>query len=231
MVVIEPVIFLLALLDSMNVCSFTLFLLFISLMFLYNASRRVIIFLGMAYIVGMYISYFMTGLGIVLLAINFPVVPHFLSRIGAGLMLFFGIANVLNYFMPGVIPTMSWSGIGKKVVSYMKVLGSGVSGFMAVFVGMLAGLHNFPCACTGGIYFTFLGFISDSPLFFAYLIIYNLIFVIPFIIILLVCTSKLVVLKLRTWHENNKARTRFIIGTIMIIASLTVLSLIITGLV
>ena len=196
-------------------------------MFLYNANRRTIVFLGSAYIIGMYLSYFMAGLGIVLLAVNLP--SHFLSRIGAGLMLFFGIANVLNYFVPGVIPTMIWSSIGEKTVNYMKFLGKTMSVSLATLVGILAGLHNFPCACTGGVYFTFLSFISSSSLFFIYLIVYNLIFVIPFIIILSICSSKSVALKLRAWHENNKARTRFLIGTLMIITSSVILGLIMTG--
>lgn len=228
---VNPSILLLSLLDGLNLCALTLLALFISLMFLYNVSRGKVLLLGFAYIVGVYISYFTTGLGIALLAINLPLIPHFLSRLGAGLMLFFGAANIVNYFRAGTIPTMIPNSLGKKAVDYMRSFSKGTSFPAVIFVGTLVGLHNFPCACTGGIYMTFIGLISSSSLFLPYLAAYNLVFVIPLLAILLFCSSKTVTLRFRKWRETSEDRVKLVIGTLMMGGGLVILSLLAMGLV
>jgi len=228
---VGPSILLLALLDGLNLCALTLLTLFISLMFLYNVRRRMVVALGFAYILGVYASYFGTGLGIALFAVSLPAVPHFLSRVGAGLMIFFGAANVANHFMPGTIPTMVPNSLGKRAVGYMRSMSKGTSFPAVIFVGTLVGLHNFPCACTGGIYMTFLGLVSGTPLFIEYLAAYNLVFVIPLVSILLLCSSKAVTLRLRKWRQDSEEKVRLTIGSLMLVAGVAILALATSGLV
>lgn len=228
---VNPSILLLALLDGLNLCALTLLALFISLMFLYNVSRGKVLLLGFAYMAGVYISYFTTGLGVALLALTLPSIPHLLSRVGAGLMLFFGAANIVNYFRAGTIPTKIPNSLGKRAVGYMRSFSKGTSFPAVIFVGTLVGLHNFPCACTGGIYMTFIGLVSSSSLFLPYLAAYNLVFVIPLLAILLFCSSKAVTLRFRKWHESSEHKVKLVIGTVMVSVASGILVMISMGLV
>ena len=228
---VAPSILLLALLDGLNLCALTLLTLFISLMFLYNVGRKTVVALGFAYIIGVYASYFTTGLGIGLFAVSLPEVPHFLSRVGSGLMIFFGAANITNYFAPGTIPTMIPNNLGKRAVGYMRSMTKGTSFPAVIFVGTLVGLHNFPCACTGGIYMTFLGLVAGTPLFLEYLAAYNLVFVVPLVSILLVCSSKAVTFRLRRWRQEKEEKVRLTLGALMLVAGSVILALATSGLV
>lgn len=200
-------------------------------MFLYNVKRSTVTALGFAYIAGVYASYFTTGLGIALLAVSLPSVPHFLSRVGAGLMIFFGLANVTDYFRPGTIPTMIPNSLGSRAIGYMRSLSRGGSFPGVLFVGTLVGLHNFPCACTGGIYMTFIGLVSGTPLFIEYLLAYNLVFVVPLVTILLICSSKAVTLRVRKWRQESDERVRLSVGVLMVVAGSVILALATSGLV
>ncbi len=228
---VNPVILSMALLDGLNICALTLLALFISLMFLYSVKRGTVLVLGFAYIAGVYISYFATGLGIAILAISLPEVPHFLSRVGAGVMVFFGSSNVLNFYRPGTVPMMISSSLGRRAVTRMRTLSKGASFPAVILVGTLVGLHNFPCACTGGIYMTFIGLVSGTSLFLPYLLAYNALFIVPLLSILLFCSSKAVTLRFRRWHESSGDRVSLAIGALMTVGGAAILASIAIGLV
>lgn len=205
----------LGLVDGLNICSLGLLGLFLSLMYATQTDRRTILGYGAIYISSVFFSYLMVGVGTTLLFITLPTIPHFLARIAAGGMLAVGMANILNYFRPNSIPLKVDSishALGSKAVSFMKV-----GGVPAVFAaGILIGLHNFPCACTGGVYVTFLSLIADSPLKFAYLLVYNAVFIIPLATILLLSSSKQAILKFRKMHAANAPKTTLLLGTVMV---------------
>ncbi len=221
----EPAIVFLALVDGLNVCSLTLLAVFISLMYTANAARRTVVLLGGTYIAGVFTSYLATGLGILLLSISLPVIPHFLSRIGLSIMLFVGAANILNYFRPGTINLMIPTSLGSRAISLMKSGGA----LPVTFAGVLTGFHNFPCACTGGIYMTFISLVAETPFRIPYLVVYNLLFIVPLAGILYTCSSKAVTLRMRKWYAANAETEKLAIGVVMVAVSLTVLVLIVSG--
>lgn len=217
----------LGLIDGLNICSLGLLGLFLSLMYATQTDRRTILGYGAVYIGSVFLSYLMVGVGATLLFISLPAVPHFLARIAAAGMLAIGIANIVNYFRPGTIPLRMESAsqaISARALRFMKV-----GGVPAVFAaGILIGFHNFPCACTGGVYMTFLSLIADSPLKIAYLLAYNLVFIIPLTAILLVSSSRQAIVQFRKMHASNAAKTTLLLGVVM--AAVGVLLLIAIGL-
>jgi hypothetical protein len=216
----------LGLIDGLNICSLGLLGLFLSLMYATQTDRRTILGYGAVYVGSVFLSYLMVGVGATLLFITLPAVPHFLARIAAAGMLAIGMANIVNYFRPGTIPLRMESAsqaISSRAVRFMKV-----GGMPAVFAaGILIGFHNFPCACTGGVYITFLSLIADSPLKMAYLLAYNLVFIIPLTAILLVSSSRQAIVQFRKMHARNAAKTTLLLGVVM--AALGVLLLIAIG--
>jgi hypothetical protein len=212
----------LALIDGLNICSLSLLGLFLSLMYATQTDRKTILGYGAVYIGSVFLSYLMVGLGATLLFITLPTVPHFIARLAAAGMLAIGVANIVNYMRPATIPLKMDSvsnALSTRAVRFMKA-----GGVPAVFAaGILIGFHNFPCACTGGVYMTFLSLIADSPFKIAYLVAYNAVFIIPLATILLAFSSRQALLRFRRMHTANAAKTTLILGILMTTAGIALL--------
>jgi cytochrome c biogenesis protein CcdA len=84
-------------------------------------------------------------------------------------------------------------------------------------LGLFVGLLTFPC--TGGIYLTIIGMITLSPMYLegiAYLLIYNIITLLPSITLLYLASNRSVVKKLYDWTESKKRGMRLAAGLGMI---------------
>ena len=97
----------------------------------------------------------------------------------------------------------------------------------AVFLlGALVGLCEFPC--TGGPYLMILGLLHDRGSYLpgvGYLLLYNLIFILPLVIILLIASNKILIGKVQNWKKNQTRNMRLWGGAIMIILGLVILFL------
>lgn len=217
---------LLGFVDGLNICSLSLFALLLSLLYSTKAQRGTIVLLGFVYIASVYLSYFFAGLGILVFSLSLPEIPHLFARLSVVMMLFFGAGNILNYFHPGLVVMSLPLTLGKKAVQSMKAL-TVPSLFLA---GLLVGLHNFPCACTGGVYFSFISLVAGSSLGLVYLVLYNMMFVLPLLVILYVCSSKPLILKLRRWQIEHANKMKLVLGITMVSVSLIILFLISSGL-
>jgi hypothetical protein len=219
----------LGLIDGLNICSLGLLGLFLSLMYATETDRKTILGYGVVYIGSVFFSYLMVGLGATLLFITLPTVPHFLARLAAAGMLAIGVANIINYMRPDTIPLKMESvshALSARAVRFMKA-----GGVPAVFAaGILIGFHNFPCACTGGVYMTFLSLIADSPFKIAYLLAYNAVFIVPLATILLAFSSRQALLRFRRMHAANAPKTALILGVLMATAGIALLIAISLGL-
>lgn len=197
--------------------------LLISLMYSMNLERRKVVILGIIFLLSVFITYFLSGLGLLeafsILSLLF-IPPHLISRVSAAIMLFVGSANVINYFIPDLIPIYSLLKFFRaEALRYIRIVSfSGIT-----VAGFLVGLHNFPCACTGGIYFTFLSAIANSQFRTIYLLIYNFLFLIPSLTILMISTNKKLVKNVRNWLYRSHRRLRLLVGLLMIFLSLTIL--------
>lgn len=214
-------------LDGLNICSLSILALFLSLLFNANASRRIILLTGSVYILGVFASYLATGIGLLSLAVAIPTVPHFLARVGAGLLIFVGSANLLNYYRPGTLSLDLAPSFTGKVLQYVKPAGLPTAGV----AGLLAGVHNFPCACTGGVYLSFISLVADSAAGLFYLVLYNVAAVTPLLAILFICSSKTVTLSLRRWQQANRPKFLLLLGVSMLSVGVLVLIAAATGVV
>ena len=87
----------------------------------------------------------------------------------------------------------------------------------AFVLGGLVGLCEFPC--TGGPYLMVLGLLHDQTTHtagLAYLMLYNLIFILPLVIILLIAGEKTLVAKLQDWKQRKTRTMRLGGGAAMI---------------
>src|SRR3970040_91778 len=94
-----PIVLISALLDSVHPCSFSILLITIAFLFGMQMTRKKILQIGGAYIAGIAIAYFLIGLGI-LKVLHLFNTPHFMGKLGATILIIFGVVNLINRFFP-----------------------------------------------------------------------------------------------------------------------------------
>lgn len=215
-----PLVSITALIDSINPCAFSILLLTIAFLFsLGTFSRTRILQIGSVYVLGIFVAYLSIGFGIIE-ALHLFNTPHFVGRIGALLLVALGIINLLNYFFPGFpIKLQIPKAAHGKIADLMQK-----TSLPAVFLlGALVGLCEFPC--TGGPYLMVLGLLHDAQTKYrglGYLIWYNVLFVLPLIITLLLASQREVLDKLQNWKRTNLKAVRLWSGIITVILGLLI---------
>jgi len=77
-------------LDSFNPCAISAALIFIGVMFTLKKDRKLILTVGLFYVLSVYITYFLIGVGL-LRAFNLFGIPHIIPILGAAFVTLFGI--------------------------------------------------------------------------------------------------------------------------------------------
>ena len=214
-----PLVFISALLDSVHPCSFSILLITIAFLFGIQMSRKKILELGGTYIAGIFVAYFLIGLGI-LKVLHLFNTPHFMGKLGATLLIIFGVINLLNRFFPSFPIKLKIPGVAHSAMSKFMDKAS----FPAVFgLGFLVGICQFPCM--GGPYLMVIGLLRDQMTYmsgFNYLLLYNLILIIPLVVVLFISANKLLVEKMQIWKRDNMNGLRLWTGIAMIIVGILI---------
>ena len=219
---ILPLVAATAIIDSVNLCAFSVLLLTIAFLFSAGKLRSGIIKIGGFYIAGIFLVYVLIGLGI-MQTLHFFNMPHFMAKIGASLLILFGGINIINEFFPAFpiklkIPSAAHQKMGRLIEK-----GSAPAAFL---LGAFVGLCEFPC--TGGPYLMILGFLHDRATYLkgvVYLLFYNVIFVLPLIVVLFIASNKALLEKIQGWQKDKTVRIRFLSGIAMIVLGVIILLL------
>ena len=217
-----PLIAVAALIDSINPCAFSILLLTVAFLLSIGKLRTKVLQIGSAYIAGLFAVYFLIGLGL-LQALHLFDTPHFMGNLGAGLLVLLGVVNLANEFVPAFPVRFR---IPQAAHHRMALLMERASLPTAVALGGLVGLCEFPC--TGGPYLMVLGLLHDQGTYFAgvgYLFVYNLIFVLPLVLILAVVSNAAVLAKVQQWQQERRAAMRAGSGAAMVGLGLLVFAL------
>lgn len=210
---ILPLVSVAALIDSINPCAFGILLLTIAFLLSLQKTRASILKIGGVYILGLLTVYFLIGLGI-LQTLHLFNTPHFMAKVGAAFLIALGGINIINEFFPSFpikhkIPQATHN----KMASLMDR-----ASFPAVFLlGALVGLCEFPC--TGGPYLMVLGLLHDQRTYLTgvgYLLLYNLIFILPLVIILLIASDSTLIEKINQWKKSETKHMKLWGGVAMV---------------
>jgi len=196
--ILWPIVVIAALIDSINPCAFSVLILTIGFLVSLGKSRSGILKVGGVYILGIFATYIFIGLGI-LQTLSFLSIPHFMAKIGAVILILVGVINLLNEFFPKFpiklkIPQLAHG----RIASLMEQ----ASVPTAFILGAVVGFYEFPC--TGGPYLLILGLLHDQATFYSglsYLVLYNLIFILPLVVILLIGSDKGLLAKVQIWKK------------------------------
>jgi len=217
-----PVIMVSALIDSINPCAISVLFLTITFLFSLGKNRKFVLLSGGVYILAIAIVYTLIGLG-ALQALNFLNVPNIMAKVGASILLLYSFIGLINEFYPSFpiklkIPESAHTTLAK-------VINKG--SIPAFFVlGALVAMFEFPC--TGGPYLFVLTLLHDYASFwkgFWYLIIYNLVFVLPLILILAFATNKIMIEKIDKLRKLETKRARVILLLVLVAFGILIFTL------
>lgn len=216
-----PTVLISGFLDGLNPCAFAVLLFLIAFVFMLKKARLQVIIFGLVYIGAIYLAYLLIGLGL-WKAVIFSGTPHLMAKVGSVLVILLGLINIKDYLAPKLLPfslripfparfkLMDWLHKGTLPTTFV--------------LGFLVGLCTFPCS--GGIYVAIVSLLASKVSFnlgLFYLLIYNLMFVLPLIIILGLSGNRLVTEKLTNLEEKNEPLMRLIYGLTMIAIGIGIL--------
>lgn len=215
-----PLVLISALLDSVHPCSFSILLITIAFLFGLQFTREKIMRIGGIYIAGIFTAYLLIGLGM-LKVLHLFNTPHFMGKLGATLLILFGIINLLNRFFSNMPIKLKLPAASHQLMAKLMEQTSIPAAFA---LGILVGICQFPCM--GGPYLMVIGLLRDQVTYltgFWYLLLYNLILIVPLALVLTVASNKMTVERMQEWKRTKIQSVRLWAGIAMIILGLIIL--------
>ncbi len=208
-----PTVIIAALADSLNPCAFSV-MIFLMLTLLAIGSRKKMLKIGLVYIVSVYLVYFLAGLGILAALQAFGLVSKWLLYAAAAVSIIAGLINIKDFFWYGKGFTLAIPESKKPVIEkYIKK----ASIPAAVILGMLVALFELPC--TGGFYLAILALLAQKATYdrgLLYLVMYNLFFIVPLLVILFIVYYGASPAKLEQWRTAKRKWLRLLMGVVLV---------------
>jgi cytochrome c biogenesis protein CcdA len=215
-----PLVITAALVDGINPCAFAV-LIFLLVAITSLDSRKKMLLVGSTFICAVFLFYFFSGLGIFTL-IQTAGISRLISLVAALIALAAGIISIRDGLTsqnstPLAIPE-SRKGIIERYARKASI--------PAAFVlGVLVGMFELPC--TGGIYLAILSLLSNKMTMtegIPYLLVYNIIFILPLVVILAIVAFGVSTERLDHWRIEKRRLIRFAMGAVMIVLGLVLLA-------
>jgi len=201
--------------DSINPCAIGVLILMVSVVLGSGKSVKRLLALGSAYIFAIFITYLVAGLGLVYFFSAIPIViAEYLSIAVGFLVIFAGLLEIKDFFWYGKgfslqIPHSMAMKIQEMSQSKLSIAGVMLLG------AFVAGVE---LPCTGAPYLAIITVlrINFDVVAFGLMILYNIIFVAPLIIILIMVAGGAKISSVQKWKEESKGLMRLGIGLLLI---------------
>lgn len=223
-----PTVIIAGLIDGINPCAFTVLLLFITALLAtlqagqqsVNAARVRLIGMGSIYIGAIFFTYLALGVGL-LKTMDFVTQQHAPARFGALLAILFGLWMIKDYFLPDAgwrLQAPGRVGAIARRAARQATIPALVAG------GFLIGLCTVPCS--GAVYLGVLSLLALQPtalLGYGYLVLYNVVFVLPLVAILVAASARPTLNRLAHWNLHHKEWVRLALGSGVVVMGLLIL--------
>lgn len=225
------------LIDGINPCAFAVIIFFVSFLTTYRYSKRNIIYIGSAYCIAVYVTYTLIGLGLLEALYklrNFYIITKafYWFMIVFCLVLFvLAIYDYIKYKKHGSTEELLLQ-MPKSFKLYAnKIIGVMLRGkndhapvklfFVSLIVGFLVSLVE--AVCTGQVYLPTVAFIiknttvhGEKVLAYAYLLLYNLMFIIPLIVVFAVTLMGYESKKLNNLLKKHLGATKILLAMVFL---------------
>lgn len=202
------------LVDGINPCAFAVLIFLVSYILEVSESKLRMVKAGLAYISAVYVSYLLAGLGI-LTVIQVSGISSIIYMAAALVAILAGLVNVKDFFWYG-------KGISLQIPKSMKPTihkwTQKANIPAAIILGFLVSMFELPC--TGGVYLAILALLSGKTTQLSalpYLLIYNVMFVLPLLLILGAVYYGMEVEHLKSWKEAKKNWMKLGIGLLLLV--------------
>jgi cytochrome c biogenesis protein CcdA len=208
-----------ALIDSINPCAFGV-LIFLMLSLMKIQSYKKALKAGLLYSFVVFIVYFLAGFGIFKFIQSFSAITHYIYLTAGVLVLIAGVLEVKDFFFYGKFITLRIPNFAKPIIEALSARASSIP--IIILLGILVSLFELPC--TGGIYLAILTIMSANKTFgISYLILYNLIFILPLIVLTILMYKGTKPETLQNWNDSEKRWMRLAAGLIMLALGIYIL--------
>ena len=216
--------------DGFNPCAFTVLLLFITSLVAAAQARDApsavslrarVIGLGSIYIASVFFTYLALGVGL-LAAVDLFTQRHLPARLGAVLSIALGLWMLKDYFLPEMgLRLEAPAAVGRwaRASARRATIPTLVAG------GVLIGLCTLPCS--GAVYLAVLSLLaaqSSALAGFGYLVLYNALFVLPLVGILLLASARPALNRLAHWNLHHREWVRLGLGTGVVLMGFVILA-------
>jgi cytochrome c biogenesis protein CcdA len=209
-----------AIIDSINPCAFGV-LLFLMLSLLNLGSAKRALKAGLFYSFVVFVVYFLAGLGLFQVIQSVGQIRDWIYLAVGLLVLTLALIEFKDYSAARQ-GKESILRISPKVKPFIEKYSKKGTLTAIMILGVVVALFELPC--TGGIYIGIISLISQSPgLAIPYLLIYNIIFVLPLIIMTLLIYKGMSPQKLQKWSNNERAWMKLAAAIVMLLIAIYLL--------
>ena len=203
-----------AAIDSINPCAIGVLILMISVMLAGKQSTKRMLFLGSLYVSSVLVVYLLAGLGLMYYFSTLPLALSEYISIAIGVLIILaGLLEIKDYFWYGKWISLSIPySVSKKIHQYT----TKTTAFGVIFLGAFVSAVELPC--TGAPYLAIITLLSQNFDFTAFLllVLYNIIFVLPLIIILILVAGGMKLHDIKRWKQGARPYMRLLIGLMLI---------------
>jgi len=226
-----------ALIDGINPCAFATIILFVSYLAISRRKRADLLMIGLAFTAGVFITYLLVGLG----AMSLLKLANTMRILGLALYSLMAIScfvlaglSVRDYLMArqGRLHDMKLN-LPEPLRERIKVrirAGRRASAGVAFVTGLIVSVLEL--ACTGQVYLPTISFVAGIPEMrasaTAYLVLYNVVFVIPLLVVLWLAAYGVSAKRFQAWFVQNAAKTKLIMAVLFVLLGFLLLSQVIT---
>src|SRR3989344_2630433 len=205
-----------AIIDSINPCAFGVLIFLLAYLFRAFHSRRSVLIHGLTYISAVFLTYLVAGLLLLPIISQLGAISTWAYIMIGVILIIFGILEIKDFFFYGkgfslgILPSAS----RRIEVIIQHITGKLLTSF---FLGVFVALVELPC--TGAVYLGVLALVSITGLTannFLLLVIYNLLFVLPLVVILLLIHRGGQTEKFEMWRKKYRGYMRLAIGLLLI---------------
>lgn len=203
-----------AAIDAINPCAIGVLILMISVMVGAKQSVSRMLLLGSLYVFSVLIVYLFAGLGLLYFLSTIPLwLTEYLSITVGVLIIFAGILEIKDFFWYGKWFSLSIPG---SFIDRIHKMSSKTTIPGVIFLGAFVSAVELPC--TGAPYLAIITLLSQYFDYTAFLllVLYNIVFVFPLIVILLLVAGGMKLQKIHAWKHKNKPYMRLVMGLLLI---------------
>ncbi|HDZ54121.1 MAG TPA: hypothetical protein ENI19_01710 [Candidatus Nealsonbacteria bacterium] len=208
-----PLVIVTGLLDGLSPCVIAILIFFIAFLISLQRTFKNIFFLGLVYIFVVFLTYLAVGVGLFSGIVLFGQ-HHFFAILGSWLLIVWGGLQLKDYFFPKLPFHLRMPRIAsEKVKSRLEK----ATLFGVIVAAFLVGLCSVPCSA--GIYTAVTSLLAAKTTYltgFLYLLLYNLMVIVPLLILLFLAMNPFTLAKLAEFRQKHERTEKLVMGLLMI---------------